>query len=147
MHKPTQLAHLLFIGILFSTVTGASAQNDVLGTWINQAGDGLIEISELDGKYVGIIVGSNDPARTQRKDVNNPDPELRTRTLKGMMILGDLSYQGENEWDGGWIYDPNNGEIYQCNMTLEDKDTLAIRGFIGFSLFGRTEIWKRKTSP
>ena len=147
MHKPTKLAYLLFIGILFSTVAGASAQNDVLGTWINQAGDGLIEISELDGKYVGIIVGSNDPARTQRKDVNNPDPELRTRTLKGMMILGDLSYQGENEWDGGWIYDPNNGEMYQCKMTLEDKNTLAIRGFIGFSLFGRTEIWKRKTSP
>ena len=147
MHNPTQLAYLLFIGILFSTVASASAQNDVLGTWINQAGDGLIEISVLDGKYVGIIAGSADPARTNRKDVNNPDPELRTRTLKGMMILGDLSYQGENEWDGGWIYDPNNGEMYQCKMTLEDINTLAIRGFIGFSLFGRTEIWKRKTSP
>jgi len=146
MRNPTQQAQLFFIVILFSTLSAAATQNEVLGTCVNQAGDGLIEISVQDGKYVGTIVGSTDPNRTKRKDVNNPDPKLRTRTLKGVMILGDLSYQGENEWDGGWIYDPNNGEMYQCKMTLEDKNTLAIRGFIGFSLFGRTEIWKRKTN-
>lgn len=145
MHKSTTLVLGLLIPILMPVVAAAATAQDVLGTWVNHAGDGLIKISLKDGKYVGVIIGGTHPNSAERKDVNNPDPKLKTRLLRGLMIMGNLSYEGDNEWDGGWIYDPNNGKTYDCKMTLEDKNTLAIRGYVGTSLFGRTETWTRHT--
>ncbi len=145
MFKSANLELLLITGLVFFSFNAVAAENEIFGTWVNQAGDGLIKISKQGENYVGVIEGSNKPGSQNRKDEHNPDPELRSRPLLGLKILGDLSYKGDNEWEDGWIYDPNNGDTYQCQATLEDKNTLAIRGFIGFSLFGRTETWKRKT--
>ncbi|GIS21656.1 MAG: hypothetical protein CM15mP122_1620 [Bacteroidota bacterium] len=44
---------------------------------------------------------------------------------------------------GGTILDPKSGKIYDCYISLEDDNTLKVRGFLGFSLLGRTQIWKR----
>ena len=47
------------------------------------------------------------------------------------------------EWTGGRIYDPQNGKDYKCYLKLKDPHTLSLRGYIGFSLLGRTEVWTR----
>ncbi|MFZ5907440.1 MAG: DUF2147 domain-containing protein [Nitrospirota bacterium] len=51
---------------------------------------------------------------------------------------------GEDQWEGGKIYDPQNGKTYSCKIKLEGQK-LRVRGFIGFSLLGRTAVWTRKT--
>ena len=137
---------LMVFGLLSSGTANAISEADILGTWINQAGDGQIEISKQGEVYAGGIVGSTDPNSPVRKDVNNPNEELRDRSLIGLKILGQLFYRGDNQWSGGWIYDPNNGKTYKCKMTLKDSDTLDIRGYIGVSVFGRSEEWKRKAA-
>ncbi len=140
---------ILRLSVLMICLSGSSlitaAEEEILGIWINQAGDGQIEITKQEEGYSGTIVGSTDPNSPDRKDINNPDPELRERSLTGLKILGQLKYRGNNKWSGGWIYDPNNGKTYKCKMTLKDSDTLDIRGYIGVSVFGRSEEWKRKT--
>ncbi len=140
-----RIANTIFF-LMFSLMSlgevGAVTKDDVLGEWINQAGDGLIEISWQQGKILGIIKGS--PDGQDRKDINNPDPTLRDRSLQGVKILGDMSYRENNYWSGGWIYDPNNGKTYKCKMKLIDSKTLEIRGYVGISLFGRTEVWEKK---
>ena len=119
---------------------------DILGIWVNQAGDGLIEISQKQGLYTGTIIGSTDG--NDRLDANNPDPALQTRSLQDVVVLGEFSYQAHNQWQNGWVYDPNNGKTYRCNMTLIDSATLKIRGYIGIPLFGRTETWtKQQNNP
>ncbi|HET9885438.1 MAG TPA: DUF2147 domain-containing protein [Candidatus Binatia bacterium] len=41
--------------------------------------------------------------------------------------------------------DPENGKIYRAKMKLEDSgNALHVRGFIGISLLGRTQIWVRE---
>ncbi len=145
MHKSTMLALGLLAAMIMPIAVGAPTEHEVIGTWVNHAGDGLIKISVKGGKYVGVIVGGTHPNSPKRKDVNNPDPKLKARPLRGLMIMGNLSYEGDNEWDDGWIYDPNNGKTYDCKMTLEDINTLAIRGYVGSSIFGRTETWTRHT--
>lgn len=60
--------------------------------------------------------------------------------IEGMNILTGLSKDGD-EWNGGKILDPENGKIYKCYITLEEKNKLKLRGYIGFSLIGRTEYW------
>jgi uncharacterized protein (DUF2147 family) len=50
-----------------------------------------------------------------------------------------------DEYQGGEILDPENGKVYRVKMNLQDRGrTLHVRGFIGFSLFGRTQIWIRE---
>ena len=61
-----------------------------------------------------------------------------------MNILTGLQKEGD-EWSGGKILDPKNGKEYKCYIQLLDGNTLKIRGYIGFSVFGRTAIWKRAT--
>jgi uncharacterized protein (DUF2147 family) len=39
--------------------------------------------------------------------------------------------------------DPKSGKTYKCSMDFDGKDTLKVRGFIGISLIGRTQTWKR----
>jgi len=55
-----------------------------------------------------------------------------------------LSGDGDGEWSGGTIYDPNNGKTYSCKLKLTGPDTLKVRGYIGISLIGRSETWKRQ---
>jgi len=116
----------------------------IMGSWVNAKGDGIIEITLAQTKYIGTIIGTPDPINNGRKDRKNPDQKLRDRLLEGLIILEGFSYQEENLWSGGTIYDPNNGKTYKCKLSLNDDGTLNVRGYIGISLFGRTEVWKRQ---
>ena len=54
-----------------------------------------------------------------------------------------LTRQGE--YNGGEILDPKTGRMYRAKMTLEDRGKkLNVRGFIGFSLLGRSQVWFRE---
>ena len=62
----------------------------------------------------------------------------------GLRILWDLSKDGDF-WSGGSILDPANGKTYKCQLSVEDRGRkLKVRGFIGFSLLGRTQYWLRE---
>ena len=54
-----------------------------------------------------------------------------------------LFYKGNNEWADGTIYDPLNGSTYSCTIKMTNANTLDIRGYIGVSALGRTDVWKR----
>ncbi|MDA9303039.1 DUF2147 domain-containing protein, partial [bacterium] len=74
----------------------------------------------------------------------NCSGERKNAPILGMNILTGLKKDGD-EWSGGKILDPKNGKEYKCYIQLLDENTLKIRGYIGFSMFGRTAIWKRAT--
>ena len=40
------------------------------------------------------------------------------------------------------LLDPDSGDIYKCKMWVKD-DVLTARGYIGISLFGRSQEWWR----
>ena len=63
--------------------------------------------------------------------------------IEGMTIVEGLELNGKT-WEDGTILDPKSGKIYSCYITLEDNNTLKVRGYIGFSLLGRTQKWIRK---
>ena len=49
----------------------------------------------------------------------------------------------EGNWEKGHIYDPKSGKEYKCTITAKDKNTLNVRGYIGISVIGRTDVWTR----
>ena len=119
----------------------------VVGVWKNGEGTGMIQIYKKDNKYFGRLVWlkvSNNPDGTPRTDVNNPENSKKKVQLRGLVNMRDFTYAGDNKGDNGKIYDPKNGSDYSCEMNLTNANTLEVRGFIGVSLFGRTDVWKRQ---
>jgi len=130
--------------LLFSTLAWAD-RTDVEGRWLTQEGDGWITIQLVGDSLEGSVAGSPDPKQREERefDDRNPDPNLRSRRLEGLTIMTGLEYDGDGQWSGGTVYDPNSGKTYKCTVKQLDANTLKIRGFIGISLFGRSETWTR----
>ncbi|MBO9632866.1 MAG: DUF2147 domain-containing protein [Chitinophagaceae bacterium] len=137
---------LLIMMTVFSCVAAFSQQSDkVLGQWLSEDKDGKIEIYKTGNKYFGKLVWASKmyeaDGKTSRKDEKNNNPGLRNRDLKDLVILTNFIYD-DGVYIDGKIYDPKSGKTYSCKMTL-DGDKLDIRGYVGFSLFGRTTVWTR----
>jgi len=140
------MKYSLAITLLMSISISLSAQNGaaILGKWLDHTGDAQILIYKVGNKYFGKLAWLKEPNEKNGKpktDKNSGHPERRNTPLVGLEILKDFSFDGKT-YDGGTVYDPQNGKTYRCEMTLKG-DALKMRGYIGFSLFGRTEVWSR----
>jgi hypothetical protein len=82
------------------------------------------------------------PKADSTMDIHNPDASLRARSLCALEIGSRFHASDASHASGGTIYDPKSGNTYRGTMVV-DGDTLRLRGYIGISLFGRTEIWHR----
>ena len=77
-------------------------------------------------------------------DVKNPDEKLKSRKKLGMTVMQNLVWDvKEKEWNDGKIYDAREGDTYSLYAKTDGKDTLNLRGYIGFALFGKTTSWTR----
>jgi uncharacterized protein (DUF2147 family) len=84
----------------------------------------------------------NNPDGKPILDKNNPNTSLSLKPILGLVILKDFVFN-DNIWDGGNIYDPRTGKTYSCKISLQGPDKINVRGFVGFSMLGRTESWTR----
>jgi uncharacterized protein (DUF2147 family) len=142
---------LLIAGILISSLTFfASAQSvqsdDIAGLWETGSGKARVNIIKSGNYFYGRIVWLKEPLNEEGKpkvDKNNPDETKRSTPLLGYRMLSSFEYKGDNLWEDGTIYDPESGSTYSCKITMDDKNTMNIRGFIGIAAFGRTDVWKR----
>jgi uncharacterized protein (DUF2147 family) len=122
-----------------------SQEGDILGTWYVRGEKAKVEIYKVGEKYHGKLVWLLEPYHkdgTLKVDILNPDPEKKGRDVIGMDILENLKKKGSNYWSGGTIYDPERGKSYRCHIKLKGE-TLEVRGYIGFSWFGKTEVWTK----
>ncbi len=132
---------LLLLFVLFSFIGGAQNKaGDIVGNYLVPSKDGAIQIYEKAGKYYGKIILNKDP---NKLDVNNPDKAKQTQKVLGMTILNDFTFDGDDIWENGTIYDPKNGKTYSCKITRLANGDLNIRGFMGISLLGRTETFTK----
>ena len=133
----------LFVAILFTFLQPTS----VTGTWVNIDDETGEEKSEIvlyieDGKLYGrierlLLPEDQGKLCTQCKGKNKNQP------IEGLVIVQGLSKE-EEQWSNGDIMDPANGKSYDCTIRLENQNTLNVRGYLGFSFLGRSQVWKRK---
>lgn len=138
----------LILLILTSLMPGAFAQSKdmLMGKWLTSGGEAHVQVYQNGGKFSGRIIWlkePNDESGKLKLDDNNPDVSLSRRALIGIEMLKGFSYAEEGVWDGGTIYDPKTGKTYSCKISLMNKDKINVRGYVGISLLGRTEIWSR----
>lgn len=141
------LLFVCFAYLATNNVFAQDASDAILGLWAPSNGKARIQIYKKGDKIYGRIVWLKEPndATTGKPkvDKNNPIESMRTAPLLGYSLLRELAYIGDNKWENGTIYDPENGSTYNCKMELTDSNTLDVRGFIGVAMFGRTDTWKR----
>jgi uncharacterized protein (DUF2147 family) len=134
--------------LLFSLQVLAQNNADAcLGTWLTGSKKGHVQVYKQGDKYFGKIIWlkePNDLATSKPKlDTKNPDAAKKTRPILGMINLSNFKFDGDNVWEDGKIYDPENGKEYSCKITLVNANQLNVRGYIGVSLIGRTDAWTR----
>lgn len=137
---------ILFVGI--ANFLSAQVQaDDILGKWITEGGKAIVQMFKTsDGKYAGKIVWLKEPYDENGKpktDIHNPNPDLRQRPILNLVFLGGFEFS-KNEWINGIIYDAESGNTYKAKISMTDKNTLNLRGYVGSPVFGRTTVWKRK---
>src|SRR5213075_2371889 len=135
--------------VIFLAAGAAAGQSATrVGAWktVNERGEpeGLVRIVEVAGELRGAV----------EKVYSPPAPEADPRCIAcsgehkdqrviGMQILSGLRWDGE-QYSGGEILDPNNGRSYRCLLRVTDGGRkLEVRGYIGISLLGRTQVWLR----
>ena len=126
----------------------AFAQSPV-GTWVTiddttKKPKSIVEISEAGGKLTGKVV------KVLQSD-SGPNPVCvkctganKGKPVEGMTIITNVKKSG-SAWDGGKILDPKTGKVYDVKMTpAANGKTMQVRGFMGVSLLGRTQVWQRQ---
>lgn len=146
---------ILLLGLMLSPFAMIQAQtvkaDDVLGVWLTQDKDSHVEIFKQGNKYYGKIIWLSEPIDSvtgkPKVDDKNSNKKLQNRPVMGLELLKNFVYNADDrEWESGKIYDPKKGSTYKCYMEFSDpanKNKLKIRGYIGFSLLGRTVYWYR----
>jgi uncharacterized protein (DUF2147 family) len=107
-----------------------------------QKARGTVRIYEENGEFYGKIESSFDPKELMEHCIKCSG-ERKDAPVIGLVILRGIRKNGA-EYDGGNILDPENGSIYKCKLTLSgDGEQLLVRGYLGISVFGRTQKWVR----
>jgi uncharacterized protein (DUF2147 family) len=138
MHN--SLKFLVMATAIVSATPAHAAPAPVTGKWITTEGDSVITISQCGktvcGRISKILVTTPD---ANLRDVNNPNPKLRSRSIVGLPILTQFKPDGK-KWRGK-IYDPRNGKQYRSILTLLKNGKLKVEGCIAF--FCQSQYWTR----
>ena len=106
----------------------------------------LVRIAETNGVYTGTVEKIFDPDIPADATCVACTDDRKDRQIVGMAIIRNVRINATDTgvWDGGNIVDPSTGKIYRVKLTPIDKGAkLDVRGYIGMSLFGRTQTWVR----
>jgi uncharacterized protein (DUF2147 family) len=114
----------------------------LVGNWWTEGKEGLMKIEKTkSGRYqVSMLSGKDE----NKKDVKNPDPKLRERKLKGIVIIWNLKFE-DGEYVDGYCYNPRDGNTYRAKMKITGPNSLQIRGYVMIPLLGQSQDWTRKT--
>lgn len=141
----TRFFSLLLVIFLFSTrVANAQAENAILGVWFNTEKTAQVEILKKGSTFIGKIIWLKDPNPGGKPAVDklNPNPKLKSRPLMGLNLLDGLHFSN-GIWEDGTIYDPKSGKTYACQLSIASPEILEVKGYLGFSMIGRTVKWTK----
>ena len=143
--KPT--LSMLLILVASSLTFGQKSDDRILGKWITEAGNCLVQVyregSEYKAKILWFDVKGKKPMN-EWYDIKNPDMSLRSRKLVGMEVLQGLHYNPQdNEWIGGSIYDATTGKKWDSVVWMDRNNALKVKGYWLFRWISQTKLFKR----
>jgi uncharacterized protein (DUF2147 family) len=135
-----RLASIALLGLAASPLLIEAQSSPLLGNWREPTGT-ILRIEPCSNDLCVRIVFLR-PDAPSTVDINNPDASQRGHFLCGLVIGSQFHLTEPGRASGGSLYDPKSGNTYHGTMSVEGE-TLKLRGYIGFPIFGRTETWQR----
>ncbi|MGQ0734169.1 MAG: DUF2147 domain-containing protein [Acidobacteriota bacterium] len=134
-----------------AAATGMVAQvGSPVGRWQTYdertgAPQSIVLISEVDGELQGRVARVfSPPAPSENPKCEACTGDRRNQPIVGMLIMWGMKKNG-NEYTGGRLFDPKVDKEYRGKLRLVNGGLkLDVRGFIGLSVFGRTQTWVRE---
>jgi uncharacterized protein (DUF2147 family) len=134
----------LFSGLLS---LAAGAADTPAGLWLTESGNAAVEIKDCGaGLLCGQIVWleePNDETGKPKTDKKNPSADLKSQKLCGMLMIGNFKAKSPSSYEDGFIYNPEDGKTYSSEMELKADGSLHVRGYVGFPMFGKSQVWTR----
>ncbi|MGV7030259.1 DUF2147 domain-containing protein [Methylobacterium symbioticum] len=135
--------------ITIASMSAAQAQpassDAIVGKWEADDGSVKLDLFRAGSKFQARLLYGNKIVEadnvTLKKDLNNPDPALRSRSLKNIVFVTGLRW-ADGEWTGGSIYDASSGRTYNCRAEMQDGK-LHVRGYLGVPALGQTQTFHR----
>lgn len=149
MKKIIQLS-FAFISLVVATFSYAASSP--IGSWttiddVTHKPKSIINIYQSGRAIYGRVVKIYPrPGYDQNEVCSACKGSLHNQRIVGMVVMQGLVQDVNNpsEWSGGSILDPLNGKTYRCTIKVSnDNRTLNVRGYVGISMFGRTQTWIR----
>ena len=129
------VATIFGVGLGALGVSVAAPSASPVGTWLTESGHGVVEIAECGDALCGRIVGMDrDPGSPMPTDVNG-------RPQCGLTIISHERPEADGTWLGE-VTNPRDGATYQAKLWVDCSGNLHLRGFIGITLLGSTQVWR-----
>jgi uncharacterized protein (DUF2147 family) len=131
------MARLLACLFLVLFAPAADADPNLTGLWLTQGGDGVISISNCGDLLCARIAGVFLDHPGDRTPV-----DYRGVSQCNLNLIPDARQIRPGLWKGH-ITNPRNGDVWGVELRLDSHGNIALRGFIGVPLLGRTQTWAR----
>ncbi|MES2780905.1 MAG: DUF2147 domain-containing protein [Bacteroidota bacterium] len=145
--QATKITIIILMMSLCSIARQHSGADDIVGVWQVGSKEARVTIFKTGNYYYGKISwlkNPNDDSGKPKTDIKNHDEQQRGKHVMGLLLLKSFEYNAhDNIWENGTIYDPKNGKTYSCKLTMTNMNTLEVRGYVGISMIGRTDIWTK----
>lgn len=127
---PTFLASILL-------AQGASA--DPIGDWRVGDGSATVRIGKCGAALCGVVASTRSaPGR----DIKNPDPAKRRRSVIGIQVLSNMRPAGASAWIGT-SYNAEDGQTYEARMSMQGDQALTLQGWVPNGGACGSETWTR----
>jgi uncharacterized protein (DUF2147 family) len=147
LRKSIILAAVGFIGV--AGLLARAAEPTAVGLW-EQVDDktgkpeSWFKITERNGIYTGNLVKIFfKPGEDENWVCDRCEGAERGAPVLGVALIKGMRRNGSS-YENGTIMDPRDGSVYRALMQLSpDGQKLEVRGYLGISLFGRSQVWNR----
>lgn len=152
----SRLATILFLALASCLIAAGSSPAyarsmhaaSPLGFWSTEDNEGVVELYACGKEVCGRLHWMKlDTSQSFPRDEKNPDASKRSRALCKMQFMGGFHRDEEGHFTDGWIYSPRHGQTFSAELTVIDKNTLDLHGYILTPILGESQTWKRTARP
>jgi uncharacterized protein (DUF2147 family) len=145
--KSMTIAVVVLLGV--GTLAAPAAEPTAVGLWeqVDESSgkaESWFKISERNGVYEGNVVKIfSKPGEDENFVCSKCEGSEKGAPVLGLTLIKGMQRNGL-AYENGTIMDPRDGAVYRALMKLSpDGRKLEVRGYLGISLFGRTQVWNR----